>query len=209
MSSAPQIERYTPEQYLEMERDSVERHEFFNGVIVAMSGGTPNHDRLSGTIYALIDNHLVGQPCEAFTANMRVKATHANAYVYPDVSIACGAEFEKIAGVQTLLNPVAVFEVLSTTTEAHDRGFKLIRYLRMPSLREYFLVSQDEMRIDHIARAADGNWRLVIYTEPDQLVHVESIDLRVSMAEIYRRVELPPPRPDEGLLPPEPLSPPV
>ena len=182
---------YSPAEYLAQEKQAGERHEYFRGEILLMAGSTPDHDRIAGTIQTIVDSFLLGNVCEVFTSNMRVKVGSNQGYTYPDVTVACHAEFEEIEGVKALTNPSAIFEVVSESTERIDRGRKLGQYVHIPSLREYLIVAQDEMRIDHLVRTPEDNWRLNIQTQPDAVIHLESISLDLKLSDIYRRVQLP------------------
>jgi Uma2 family endonuclease len=188
-TAAVSSRRYTLAEYFALEASSELRHEYWDGQIFQMAGSTPNHDRIATELIRLLGNFLAGKQCEPFGDNIRVKVEDLR-YVYPDISVAYGAEFETISGLQTLLNPVAVFEVLSPTTEAIDRGRKLAEYLSLPSLREYVLVSQEQMRVDHIVRTAEG-WSLSILTGPEASLQLASIGCSLPLAQIYSRVQFP------------------
>lgn len=191
MSTVSSKRYYTPQEYLELEERSDTKHEYWNGEIFAMSGVSLKHDRAAEDIRRLAGNHLVGAPCEVFSSDVRVKVSATGVYTYPDASIACDAEPEVIAGVQTLINPVLVVEVLSDSTEVIDRGKKLGQYIQIPSLREYLIVAQDEMRVDHLLRTNEENWRLTIHTQPHAVIRLECISFDLPLSEIYRRVKFP------------------
>jgi len=111
-----------PQEYLEREHSAETKCEYYDGVIVAMAGAGPEHDRATGDIYASLHTQLHGKPCEPFTSDMRVRVPACNRYFYPDVSVACGgAHFEALAGVRSLQNPTLIVEVLSESTEKTDR----------------------------------------------------------------------------------------
>jgi Uma2 family endonuclease len=196
MSTVASKRHYTPQEYLELEQRSETKHEYWNGEvldIVATSGGSFNHGRIAGDIARLIENFLEGKSCECFNSDVRVKVKTQSAYAYPDVSVACAPlDKQMIDGVETLGNPIAIVEVVSPTSESHDRGRKLKEYLQIESLKEYLIVAQNEMRVDQLVRIPEG-WRLTICTEPDSVIHLESISFDLRLADIYRRVTLPPP----------------
>jgi Uma2 family endonuclease len=193
MSTVTTDRRYTVEEYLELEARSEERHEYWHGQLVAMAGGTLNHDRIAEDIRRLLGNQLVdSRHCEVFSGDVRVKADARSVYTYPDVTIACDAKQERIAGVETLVNPIVIFEVLSDSTEGRDHGKKLAQYMAIASLREYFLVSQVEVRIDHFVRIEEG-WRFRIHTETTDVIRLESLPLTLTLSDVYRRVEFPQP----------------
>lgn len=149
---------YTFEEYLELERNSEEKHEFRGGRIVAMSGGTARHSALALNVgYAVRGTRPAG--CTTFQSDMRVRVAATNQAVYPDVSMVCGAiEYDPNdpAGT-TIINPVLIVEVLSRTTEQYDRGEKWMHYQRIPHLQEYVLVSP-QPRVEVFRRTPSGTW---------------------------------------------------
>lgn len=183
--------RMTPEAYLEFEKTSEIRHEFFRGELFAMTGGSLNHNRISRNIVRSLGNQLAGSPCEPFAGDMRVKVQENEKYTYPDIVVVCGEiELEKIKGVETLLNPVAIMEILSTATEAYDRGKKFEHYRMIPSLREYFLFSQEECQVERFVRGGDGIWQILGPIKGmDQVVPIASANCGLTLAEVYDRVE--------------------
>ncbi len=197
--TAPQ-RRYTPEEYLAFERAAVERHEYFDGQIYAMSGVTRNHDRVVRSVYREFETKLSGRPCEYFTSNMRMKVSATGLYTYPDASALCGEpEFEDPEHVDVLLNPSVVVEVLSESTEGYDRGGKFAHYRRVPTLREYLLVAQNRVHAERYTPAGDPDapWVRLEYDAPDDAVELSSLGVAIRLGDLYERVEFPvhPPRP--------------
>lgn len=192
MSTASVKTYYSLEEYLALESRSEVRHEYFAGQIKQMSGATRAHNVVASNLNRLIANRLVDQPCEVYQADMRVKVSENGLHTYPDLVVACPPlGFETILGLETLLNPVAIVEVLSPTTEAYDRGRKLARYQHIPSLREYILVAQDEPRVDHLQHLPDGNWNLSIHSGLERSFRIECIDCELSLSQIYAKIEFP------------------
>src|SRR5262249_33624204 len=149
----------TQEEYLEGERAAETKSEYYDGVIVAMAGASPEHDRISGNLLRHFGNQLEGTPCEPFTSDMRVRVPECNRYYYPDVSIACGgSEFEGLSGVRSLLNPTVIVEVLSESTEKTDRGDKFLCYQTLPSLQVYVLIAQDRSQVEIYTRKPEDKW---------------------------------------------------
>jgi Uma2 family endonuclease len=183
--------KMTPEAYLEFENTSEIRHEFFRGELFAMTGGSLNHNRISRNIVRSLGNQLAGSPCEPFAGDMRVKVQENEKYTYPDIVIVCGEiELEKIKGVETLLNPVVIMEILSTATEAYDRGRKFEHYRMIPSLREYFLFSQNECQVERFLRGDDGIWQILDPVKGmDQIVPIASASCDLKLADVYELVE--------------------
>ncbi len=185
----------TPEEYLAFDDSSEIRNEYIAGEIVAMGGASPQHNRLTANLARELGNRLRGsKECEPFVSDMRVKTKED--YRYPDVVVVCGgAQFEIIKGLQTLLNPTAIIEVLSKSSEADDRGDKFFEYRSIPSLKDYILISQDKMRLEHYTRQPNDEWILHHdVTEPEGKIIIESIGCELKLLDIYERVEFPPPR---------------
>lgn len=180
---------FSPHEYLELERAAAFKSEYLNGEIFAMAGGSRRHCRIAANLVARSDAELRDTPCEVFGSDMRVKVAPTGLYTYPDVTIACGElEFEGISG-DTLLNPKVIFEVLSDSTEAYDRGKKFDHYRQVPSLLEYVLVSQNQPLIERYARQSDGSWRLTVHKGLEAVVQLESVACRLNMTDVYFKVE--------------------
>src|SRR5687768_7010868 len=139
--------KMTPEEYLAFERASQEKHEYVNGEVFAMSGGTIEHSLISGNIVRELGVALRHKPCDVLNADMRVKIEATGSYLYPDASVVCGGARLADGKRDNLLNPQVVFEVLSRSSEEYDRGVKFAQYRTLPSLADYVLVSQTEMKV--------------------------------------------------------------
>ncbi|MEI7866726.1 MAG: Uma2 family endonuclease [Candidatus Methylumidiphilus sp.] len=188
MSALPAPKTYTVEQYLDLERNSLEgKCEFVDGQIFAMAGASREHNLIGVNIVRELSNQLKGRPCEAYANDMRVKAAEAKGYHYPDIAVVCGKpEFED-GQMDTLLNPAVLVEILSSSTEAYDRGDKFSGYRKIHSLREYILVSQDKPLIERYIRQGDA-WVLTETSGLDGVVNVETIGCVLAMSEVYDRV---------------------
>ena len=189
MSAFAEIPYFTPQEYLERDHIAEYKSEYFDGSIVAMSGASPDHDRVAVNILANLHAQLSGKSCEPFTSNMRVSVPACNRYYYPDVTVACDdLQFESISGVKSLQNPVVVFEVLSDSTERTDRGEKLICYQTIPSLEVYAIVSQKTPLVQVYERQSDDSWRYSLHQGVDATLSFPAIDCRLRLADIYARV---------------------
>lgn len=189
---APNIQRYTPEEYLALELTAEVKSEYFDGYIYAMSGGTPDHSRLKVDLGWLVRTQLREERCELFDSDLMVKVDRFG-YVYPDLSVVCG---ESLFEGNALLNPTAMFEVLSPSTELHDRSRKWKRYRRMPSLRQYVLVNPDEPLIEVFTREGDM-WTFSDAEGLDASIHLESINCMLALSDVYRRIVFEPPAAEE------------
>ena len=178
---------YTTEEYLARERMAESKSEYLDGEILAMAGASRAHNLITVNLSREVSQQLRGRPCEAYTADMRVRVHETGLYTYPDIVVACGdIQFEDDQ-VDTLLNPVVVIEVLSPKTEAYDRGEKFAHYRRLESLQEYILVAQDKVRVERYVRQGD-QWVLTELNTFDDILRVEAIDCHVRLGDIYERV---------------------
>ena len=187
MSALPQ-KNWTEDGYLAFERSSDVRHEFHNGRLYAMTGASRRHNVIASNINGVLFNHLAEGPCEHYHSDMRVHIPATGLYTYPDLSVVCGDVRLLDDEFDTLLNPAIIFEVLSATTEQYDRGEKFQNYRALESLREYVLVAQNQPRIEHYLRQAGGKWALTDAVGLNATVELPSIELTLSLADVYRKV---------------------
>ncbi len=181
--------KLTPEEYLEFERKSEERHEYFDGEIFAMSGAKRNHNKIVGNLSGLIWQHLKGKDCEFYPTDMRVFVPETGLYTYPDLVVVCGEPKFKDDVFDTLLNPVLLIEVLSESTESYDRGKKFQHYRSIESLQEYVLVSQDEARIEKYVKQGDGFWILSEAVGLESEIEFSSIECGIALSEVYDKID--------------------
>ena len=189
MSALPKP-KMTIEEYIEFDKLSEERYEYFAGELFAMAGGSPNHTRIGGNVYASLREKLRRGACEAFTADLRVKVPNALPYRYPDVSVACEPQFEEMQGVQALLNPVLLVEVLSVSTTDYDLGAKFAEYQSIQSFQEYLVIAQDVAHVIQHIRQPQG-WLRLDLIGLDSRVQLASLKLELSLRDIYERVSFP------------------
>lgn len=187
MSAIPKT-KLTPEEYLEFERKSEERHEYFDGEIFAMSGAKRNHNVIAWNIGGELRQKLKGENCEAYPADMRVFVPETGLYTYPDLVVVCGEPKFKDEVFDTLLNPVLLIEVLSETPESYDRGKKFQHYRSIETLQEYVLVSQDEARIEKYVKQSDGFWVLSEAVGLDAKIKLDAIDCELDLSEVFDKV---------------------
>lgn len=149
----------TAAEYLAWERDQPVKHEYHLGEVFAMAGGSPRHNFLSGAMVAELRAALRGKGCHVLTSDQRISAREGERYVYADSVVVYGPMKTEAGTNDVLANPRIVVEVLSKSTEAHDRGEKWEAYQRLASLTDYLLVAQSAARVEHYRREADGSWR--------------------------------------------------
>ncbi len=192
MSALP-ITKMTVEEYIEFDKNSEERYEYFDGEVFAMAGGSSNHARIGGNAYESLQRKLRGKNCEAFNSDMRIKVPAAFLYRYPDASVVCGEPvFEKPQGQEQLVNPILIVEVLSPTTEAYDLGRKFTAYQSIESFQEYLLIAQDRPHVIQHIRQTKGRWLRIEIEGLDSEIQLESLQITLTMAELYERVKFSP-----------------
>lgn len=175
--------RYTYEEYLAQEELSEIKHEFCDGAILAMAGGTPEHSLVKFNLGVAVANALRGRPCRAFDCDLRVLAGEADFATYPDLSVVCGQFVRAGRDKNALTNPTALFEVLSHGTAAYDLGEKFDQYCRLPTLREYVVVESERIGA-RTFRLEGGIWALRRFGV-GEMVALPSIGISVGMADIY------------------------
>ena len=191
MSSLPKP-YFTPEEYLERERRTEEKNEYFSGEIFAMAGASRAHNLISSNVSAALTLQLRDEPCEVYVNDMRVQADRARQYSYPDVVVVCGAPQFQDGREDTLINPEVIVEVLSPSTEASDRGEKFLRYHQIPSLTDYILISQNALHIEHFAKQSDGTRRMSEVSGEEVLL-LPSLGCALPLADVYSKLKLDPP----------------
>jgi Uma2 family endonuclease len=157
MSSHPRLHAYTYANYLAHEAASNVKHEYLDGEIYAMAGGTPEHASLAMVIGSSLVRQLEGRSCRVFSSDLRVRVVETGLATYPDISVVCGTLERDVESPETVLNPKVLVEILSDGTESYDRGEKFEHYKRIPSLEEYVLVSQKEPLIE-VWRKENRSW---------------------------------------------------
>lgn len=191
MIIAQTIKRYTEEEYLSLERNAEAKSEFYQGEITAMAGATRNHNIISGNFFAYLHLKLKGKGCRPYSNDMRLHTPGTAFYTYPDIVVVCGKEEFLDNEFDTLLNPVFLVEVLSNSTADYDNGRKFMRYRAIPSLKEYWTISSYEHRVvKNLKNDADNSWVLTETTNLQDEMKISSLDLTVSLNEIYEGTEI-------------------
>lgn len=201
-----QAQPITMDEFLAWEMRQEGRHEYVDGVIYAlddieseyagcvirdMSGASFDHNQIVVNLSGEVRNRLKGKPCRGFTSSQKIRAKDDAPIFYPDIGIYCGKP--KLGAENALLNTVAIFEVLSPSTERHDRVKKYHHYRQIETLQEYFLVYQDTARVEAFRRTGEGGWdsvRYTVYTGLDGTLIVESVGIAIPLREIYDGVGL-------------------
>ena len=189
----------TPEAYLAAERRAETRSEYDSGFVRSMAGATYVHTLITSNINGELRSRLRGSPCRVSTNDLRVAVERTGLYAYPDVVVLCGEPDFLDDAFDTVRNPSVIFEVLSPSTEAYDRGRKFAHYQPAESLAEYILVAQDRVSVERYTRDGD-HWTYQLLTDLDAVLTPDSIACTLPLREIYENVTVPPP----GEVPPTP-----
>ncbi len=190
MSAQTQTAPLSFAELLKMEEQSEVRHEYIGGRLYAMAGGTPAHADIGHNLQKSIGNRLTGKPCRGTSGDQRVRTSQtATNWYYPDFLIKCPPYRFHPADKNALLNPRAIFEVLSPATETFDRTAKFDEYKLIESLTDYVLVDASRVRVEHFTRLENGDWVLRVYLELDAALRLEHFEISVPLSEIYEDVE--------------------
>ncbi|HEY0657721.1 MAG TPA: Uma2 family endonuclease [Pyrinomonadaceae bacterium] len=180
---------YSLEEYLELEKSSEEKFEFWDGNVWSMSGASFAHNRIVRNLNTEVDLQLREKECEAFPSDLRIKVPDYPPYRYPDLTALCGKpEIENLGGLELLVNPQLIVEVLSDSTEGFDRGDKFSYYKSIESFTEYILIAQHRPHVSQFVKHGDGFWMNMEYNDLSETVELKSVPCKLYLAAIYRDV---------------------
>jgi len=180
---------YTANEYLEFEVNSEERHEYINGEIIQVSGGTPNHNKIAGNLFAHLNFALKRQPYEVFVTDQRLWIPEKRIYTYPDIMVMIPPLKYAEGRRDTLTNPLMIVEVLSKSTEAYDRGDKFAAYRTFSSFQEYVLINQYTLQVEQYTRIEPQKWTFLEYTSSDAILSFSTVPVEVELLDIYDKVD--------------------
>lgn len=180
---------YSLDEYFALEHAGDARYEYWDGEIICMSGGSKEHLRISDNVFFRLRQKLGNTRCQAFSSLLPVKTPTLFPYRYPDAAVGCGdLKFEHIHGVDALVNPTLIVEVLSPTSSMRDHNEKFTAYKAIESFMEYLLIAQDAPQVTHYVRQLDGQWESEVITDMSAEILLSSVGCRLSLAEIYEDV---------------------
>ncbi len=193
MAAQPDLKRkYTIEEYIELYKNSEERFEYFDGEIFSMASGKVSHGEIAVNIARQIGNRLEDRPCHVFGGDVAIKTIRAHPFRLPDASVVCGDPIiEEFQGIEMLVNPLLICEVLSPSTANYDREEKFMVYQAIESFQEYLLVEQDRPHVTRYVRQPDGQWLRADIIGLDSAVRLESLGVELPLSEIYRMIKFP------------------
>lgn len=181
----------TPEEYLRMEENSLEKHEYFEGEVFMMSGGTAIHSQLSINTAVALTIALNSKPCIVYGSDLRVRveAGHDGFYTYPDVMVICGKPHYTLNRKDEVTNPLLIVEVLSRSTAKYDRSEKFEMYRELESLSYYLTIDQSRVYVEYHEKTAPDTWVMKVFTSLEQVINISSLEIEIPIASLYARVE--------------------
>ena len=180
---------YTPEEYLELEANAEYKSEYRDGEIVPMAGGTTNHNKLAGTLYAHLLFRLRGQNYNIYIGDVRLWIPEYRQYTYPDVMVIQGQPTYADASRTTVMNPIAIAEVLSQSTQNYDQGDKFRYYRSIPGMQEYILINQTQHHVMQYTKQETGQWLLTEHQGESAVLALGAIAFEIGLADFYDGVD--------------------
>lgn len=181
---------YSAEEYLALEETAEFRSEYYQGEIFAMAGGSANHNQIISNLNASLNIAFRNKSCRVYATDMRLWIQARNMFTYPDVLVVCGKVEFYPGRDDTVANPAAIFEVLSESTKNYDRGEKFEIYRALPTLKEYVLVDQYRVHLEHFSKNGQGKWVLEEFEDLQAMLNLPEIEFQISLQEIYDKVEM-------------------
>lgn len=181
---------YSPEEYLELETAAEYRSEYFNGQIIPMAGGKPNHNKISLNFCSALNFALRKTAYDVFMSDLRLWIPGCSLYTYPDVMVVETPLTFAENRQDTIINPIAIAEILSDSTEKYDRGDKFRMYRTIPSFKEYLLISQTAMQVEKFSKNHANQWVLSEYAGKEAKIVFDSFEFEIGLDELYDRVDL-------------------
>ncbi|AFZ44523.1 protein of unknown function DUF820 [Halothece sp. PCC 7418] len=181
---------YSPEAYLELEIQSEQRHEYLDGEIIPMTGGTPNHNEIASILNALLRVNLRGQPYSIFVADQRLWIPNFNIYTYPDVMVVSHPVKLQEGRNDTVTNPLMIAEVLSKSTKSYDKDEKFEAYRSLSTFQEYLLIDQYKQHLEYYSKVDIQRWLFCEYTNPEDKITLSSVPVEFQLFDLYEGLEL-------------------
>lgn len=182
-------EYYSPAEYLDLEVVSENRHEYIDGQIIPMTGGTPNHNQIAGNFYAALNFALKRQPYRVFVTDQRLWIPKKRIHTYPDVMVVAGSLELAEGRKDTITNPLMIAEVLSKSTRSYDLDEKFAAYRSIPTFQEYVLIDQYKIHVEQYFKTEDKKWIFCEYEDENNLLSLASVPFQISLLDIYDQVD--------------------
>lgn len=187
--AAPKAKTYTAAEYLALELELEVRSEFRDGEIVEMTGGTPEHNEIAGTLLFLLKAALRKQPYSIFVTDQRLWLPECNLYTYPDVMVLPRPPELQTGRKDTVMNPIFMAEVLSESTQGYDRGQKFSAYQTVASFKEYLLIDQYQPRVEQYVRQEANKWLLTVHQGSEARLSLDSVPVEIELSDLYENLD--------------------
>jgi len=181
---------FSIEEYLEFERASIEKHEYYQGEIFAMSGAGNMHNLIFSNVFGDLAYRLKGKACKPFGSDMRVHIPENTLFTYPDISIFCKDLTVQGFDNDNFTEPSAIIEILSPSTKNYDRGDKFKLYRDIPTLKEYILIDSETISVEAFRLNEHNHWELEEYKKPDDILSIQTVQVSLLLSEIYDGVKV-------------------
>ncbi|BAZ84351.1 Uma2 family endonuclease [Dolichospermum compactum] len=189
MTIAQETRYYSPKEYLEFEVNSELRHEYIDGLIIPMTGGTPNHNKIAGNLYVAIHFALKRQPYEVYYTDQRLWIPKRRIHTYPDVMVVQTPLVFEEGRNDTITNPVMIAEVLSKSTKGYDRDEKFAAYRTIANFQEYILIDQYTIHVEQYVKTDHKKWIFLEYEDINDTLNLTSVSCQISLADIYEKID--------------------
>jgi Uma2 family endonuclease len=189
MIAQTEKKNYTAEEYIELELLSDLRNEYRDGEIIPMTGGTPDHNDIASNLIVSLKLALKNKPYRAFITDQRLWISDRNLYTYPDIMVVEKPLVLQTGRTDTIVNPCFIAEVLSKSTQGYDRGDKFAAYRSIPSFREYLLIDQYRIYVEHYVKTSANQWLLSEYSDRNVTLSFSAFEFQVQIADLYENIE--------------------
>jgi Uma2 family endonuclease len=173
------------EEYLQFERESLGKHEFYRNEVFAMAGAGPRHNKIFSNLFVAIGIQLKGKPCQPYGSDLRIHVPENSLFTYPDISIICGDIVLADEDKETAIQPTILIEILSPSTKVYDRGAKFKLYRDIPALKEFILIDSESINAEAFRMNQRGHWELQEYKNVGEMLEIPSIQITIPLSEIY------------------------
>ena len=179
------------QEYLEFEKNSIDKHEYYRGEIFMMAGAMPKHNVIFKNVFGELYKKLKGKSCQPYGSDLRINIPENTLFTYPDISIICGDIVTSEHDEDTATQPVVLIEILSKSTKDYDRGSKFKLYRDIPTLKEYILIDSESISIEAFSINQNNHWELIEYKTVENTLSIATIDFQLPLIEIYEGTKLP------------------
>lgn len=181
----PEKKYFTVEEYLEFERNSSEKHEYYQGEIFDMSGASFVHNKIFANFFGELSSKLKGKTCQPFGSDLRTSVQVGNLFAYPDISVICGNPDFTDDKFDTVKNPTVIIEILSPSTRNYDLGGKFLLYKQIETLKEYILIDSEAIKVIKYSKNDDNSWLMIEMNSLNENLKLNSVKVELKLEDIY------------------------